>query len=148
LIGAAVAPAYGKGAASFPERYRRLIQEYEFDDDAPPPDPGSELMLRGGGTSAVAIYWWTVLVLVVVVVALSILYSQREGLGGAVLGLALGFPALQLVASLLAALILTASTRADKHAQLMQIGRMTLGMIAGTIIGILAMTCMFLPFLR
>lgn len=147
MIGAAVAPAFGRNRANFPTRYRLLVEEYEeLDTDVLPAGRPPPEFLRKRGASGVAVYWWALLALVVVAIVLGGVSGKEAGIGMALLGLALGLPALQLAASVVAALVMVASVREDKKYQLIQVGKITLGTFAGTVLGIIAMVVLALGF--
>lgn len=140
-MGAAIAPAFGSNRGPIHSRYRLLVEEYEFDDDAPKTAASSSQFRRSQGISGVALYWLLLLAFVGGALILGLL-SARGNLGGvgmAVLGLALGLPVLQLLASFIVALVLVAMVRDDKKFQLLQVGKITLGTVAGTGLGILTM---------
>jgi len=139
-VGAAVAPAFGGNRGPIHSRYRLLVEEYEFDDDAPKSAALSSQFRRRQGISGVALYWMLLLVFVSGALILGLSWrGDLGGVGAAVLGLALGLPVLQLLASLITVLVLVASVRDDKGFQLLQIGKITLGCVAGTGLGILTM---------
>jgi len=146
VLGAAIAPSFGSTRNNFPTRYRLLVEEYEFEDDAEPFAAAALPIRKPRAVSGVALYWWIVLGFV----GLAMLYGAAAGSGGsvgvAVLGLALGLPVLQILASFLAALVLVATTRDDKKYQLVQVGKITLGTVLGTVAGILAMVGIAAPF--
>jgi hypothetical protein len=71
-----------------------------------------------------------------------VLAAARDGGDGVVIGLfilALSFPAIQLVCAVVVALWLGVSTRHDKPYQLRQLGKITLGLVVGTVAGIMSM---------
>jgi hypothetical protein len=143
LAGAAVAPIFGKKRDSIGARYRLLVEEYELEDQ-----PGGETAApefrRKAKMSAVALYWW----LVAAFSALPLGYGVLIGLSEpriestlviTLVLMALGMPLIQLAASLVAGVVLVASLRDDKGYQLLQLGKITLGSIVGTVAGVLAM---------
>jgi hypothetical protein len=96
----------------------------------------------------VSLFWWTLLVLVICGMVLGFI---KEGPNGLVFGLiiiVMVLPGLQLGAAIVAALILAVSTRPDKSFQLRQISKIVLGVVLGTIAGILAMVALCFPVLN
>ena len=142
VIGAAIAPAFGRRA--YPSRYRLLVEEYEYDK--------ASSGAGHWGLSAVAVYWLLLLGLSVLAVALGVLYGIKEkvpmesDLLITLICLVLGLPVLQMVSSVGTALVMVVSPRTDKKEQLIQVPKMTLGMVAGTVLGILSMVGLGLLF--
>jgi hypothetical protein len=149
IIGAAIAPAFGKNKGPSEPRYRHLVEEYDFSDynptgitNQPSEAPETPNVRKPTGTSGVAIYWYAMLALLVIVLIYGVVSSingASDGVGGVILGLALGLPGLQLLASLIACLILVASVREDRNFQIIQVGKITLGCVLGTGVGLLIM---------
>jgi hypothetical protein len=101
------------------------------------------------GVSGVKMYWFVTLICVCAsFVYITTLAPEAGGGGGAplfapriagLLILALGFPAIQLVSAIITAIWLALSRRPDRSFQLVQLGKITLGLILGTVAGIVAM---------
>jgi len=105
-----------------------------------PSDPERRFGLRNSGPSAVGLFWWTFLVLALLGFVGFNVWAGGGGVsivGGVILLLTL--PAFQLGAGLVAALILAMSSRSDKSYQFRQLGKILLGMVAGTMVGMLVM---------
>jgi hypothetical protein len=99
------------------------------------------------GVSAVKMYWFITLfclfsaVLACLVIAAPM--NPRGSLFPPILGglviLVLVFPAIQLVSAIITAIWLALSRRSDRSFQLAQLGKITVGLFLGTVVGILAM---------
>jgi hypothetical protein len=128
LIGSAIAPAFG--------RKDRLPLHYYYDEEY-----GIELpSIARGGMSAVPVFWMLTGVFAVLVMFLSMLSSGRgESIVVGLIILALTFPGVQLAAAVCVAIWLGISQRHDKAYQFKQLGKITLGLVLGTVAGILAM---------
>ena len=143
LIGAAVAPAWRT------HRPPPTQEEEDYADLREPVGPGA-------GPSAVLIYWVTVLVLgSLVLVGPGVLAAVGRGGGNFAngvlmtgLALLLGLPALLLVAVPVAMLVLCVYRRPKKADQFGQLGRIALGVIVGTVLGILPMACLLVVFIK
>ena len=144
VVGAAIAPAFGsKRPSSIQAKYRLLVEEYDFNDDESA-IPSPEILARKRGLSAIAVYWVVVLLLSVLAAGGTVYLGMSSSRSSdnffiALVLLVLGFPVLQLVASLLTALVMVASTQSDKWRQLLQVGKITLGTLIGTVLGIVSM---------
>lgn len=97
-------------------------------------------------SSAVAVFWLSSLALVLAALALTAAGAldnpnQAAGLQVAIglVLLALGFPALQLIAAIVTAFVLGVSSRTDKGYQFGQLGKITLGVVIGTVLGLAVM---------
>jgi hypothetical protein len=126
IIGSAVAPGYGKNN-------RMPITSY-YDEQPDTVDPNAPQT----GASAVQVYW----ILSLVGAILGAWVGAMQGGEGFIIGLvilAMVFPAVQLVMAIITAIWLGASSRPDRSFQLGQIGRITLGLVVGTVVGILTM---------
>jgi hypothetical protein len=164
LIGAVVAPNLGGGGRPSEALALTSYWDEEFDDDWPPrplsprdregisidPMPGrpaevsrasrrDDIALGTYGPSAVSLFWWTSLIFAALGLVIAV-FNGAEGflIGGVILLMV--FPGVQLAAAVVAALVLAISSRPDKGRQLRQVGKIILGMIIGTIAGILTMT--------
>lgn len=167
LIGAAVAPALGGPRPDLYLPLTDYWDEEDFDRPAslasrdreavmtdalsPLPPPAEADLVRERhernlgialpalGFSAVSLFWWILLILVIGGLVLSTMGGRGEGLlvGGVIMLLV--FPGLQLAAAAFTALILGVSYRPDKGHQFRQLGKIVLGMVAGTVLGILLM---------
>jgi hypothetical protein len=129
-------------------------------ENAPPPakesadsrfDVGdSPIALSAARRSAASLFWWTLLVMSIGwMVWHSLADPNRMGEPGsrivaAAFFLVLLYPLVQLAAALVTAFILAVSSRLDKRYQFGQLGKLTLGTVAGTVAGILPMACLLL----
>jgi hypothetical protein len=121
--------------------------DYYADTASPqaPPRPRSVI-------SAAALYWIIFVVLMQLVFVVSCVGfghgftgpDSLSGVGGALLILAIFLPAVQLVASLLAMIAAAATDWSNAAARLWTIGKITLGTLLGTGVGIGAMFLLFL----
>lgn len=125
LIGAAIAPTIGRG---------RMAIYYYYDEETGEAVPH----VAKAGVSAVALFWWLLLGLVVFGFFASAFSGPTGLIVGAVI-IAMVLPALQLLSALVTAIVVATSTRYDKMYQFKQLGKMTLGVILGTVLGILVM---------
>ena len=130
LIGAAIAPTAGTGAPM-------TLTDY-YDDEAGDLVPD----VRKPGISAVAVHWWIVAALCA---ASFVVPISGESIGLAVCVFA--FPALQLASVFVTLVIIAVWPRPDKMYQLRQLGKITLGMILGTLAGLLVMAVLFGGFM-
>jgi hypothetical protein len=101
--------------------------------------------------SAVKVFWWTVLGLVIAGLVLFTVQSgfSTRGMGEVVVVaiiLLLVLPAVQLAAAVVTALVLAVVPGADKGYQFKQLGKIVLGLVAGTILGCLVMWGIYLVF--
>lgn len=94
------------------------------------------------GISAVALFWRLVGLLMFVGVLISLVNGAEGLIIGIVIQL-LVFPALQLLSAIITFLVIGLSQRPDKGVQLRQLGKVTLGLIVGTLSGVLAMFAIF-----
>lgn len=140
LIGSAVAPAFGQGSR-LPIYY---YYDEELDEDVP--------YTIKPGISAVALYWWIFLG-VILLSPMLILPFFAEGWGpesllvGLVI-LALVLPAVQFGVGIIVLIVLACMQRPDKTFQLWRLGKIMLGLVVGTIAGILAMVAIGLAMSR
>jgi hypothetical protein len=92
------------------------------------------------GVSAVRVFWLLTLATVLLGVLIA---SRMPEAGNTILGglfiLLMVFPAVQLGTALITVIWLAVSSRPDKSFQLWQLGKITLGLFAGTVAGILVM---------
>jgi hypothetical protein len=159
IVGAAVAPK--RGGPSTAWSHLSLIEywdeEYEpgptngakVDPEAitekTPASPGRPIIRAGAvpdiaksGVSAVKVFW----LLSLTATILGALIGITQGANGFVVGLvilALVFPAIQLGCAIITAVWIAFSSRPDQSFQKAQVGRITLGLVLGTIGGILVM---------
>jgi len=131
LIGAAVAPAFGPGAR-LPIYY---YYDEEIDEDVP--------YTMKPGISAIALYWWIFLGVILLAPCL-LLPFFAEGRGGnsllfGLVILALVLPAVQFGVGIIVLIVLACMQRPDKSFQLWRLGKIMLGLVVGTIAGILSM---------
>jgi hypothetical protein len=107
-------------------------------------EDGREISLRKPSLSAVRIFWWMSLILVF---GGLILMSGSEGpLFAVVVGLLI-LPAIQLGAAFVTAIIVSAGCEGpDKSYQLRQLGKLTGGLVAGAVVGILVMVAIWAVF--
>jgi hypothetical protein len=100
--------------------------------------------------SAERLFWWIQLALVVAWLVLCPVAVQVIRQGADVAGLVLElsvvllifWPGIQLGEALLIGLILAVSARPDRSAQLWQLGKIVLGVVAGTLLGGLVMAAL------
>jgi hypothetical protein len=133
IIGAAVAPAFGKNS--------RLPLHYYYDEefDIAVPDIGKT------GVSAVKVFWLISLVLALVGAMLGCAVG-REGIIIGLIILALVYPGVQLGSGIIVLIWLALSVRHDKSFQLKQTGKIILGLFVGTAAGIMAMVAIGVLF--
>jgi hypothetical protein len=133
IIGAAVAPAVGKGSP--------LPLTYYLDEETGEPVPN----IRKPGASAVKVFWRLLIGLTILGCAIGTLRLGGDpgGLGthmfisAAILLMA--FPAVQLVAAFITLIVFSTWVRPDRPRQLKQLGKITAGVVLGTILGIVVM---------
>lgn len=111
---------------------------------------------RGGvkGLSGAGLYWLVLLLLTPVAAIGLAIYNHRPGgpldeaigIGGILILLLL--PAVQLAASLVSVFIVLLWPVSERGERLYQIGRITLYMVLGTVVGIVLMVILCLPFSR
>ena len=144
LIGATVGGSW---------RARREPATQEEEDYADFPAAGG----RAAGPSAVRVYWSSVLVLGSLTFLVGGVWAAADrgqldavptGIIGAGFVLLMLLPGLLLLAGLVAALVLGLSRRPDRPDQLIQLGRITLGALIGTVAGILPMACLLVALVR
>jgi hypothetical protein len=122
LIGAAAAPVFGAGAVPTP---------FHYDVD----DPDTELPpLTKPGLSAISVYWFSFLILTV----LGGLIGLANGIVGIVF-LVLGLPLVQIAAVVVSAILLAFNSRSVEDGQLWTLGKIALGIIVGTGLGVASM---------
>ncbi len=131
LLGAAVAPAIGPKS--------RLPITYYYDEDVQANVPS----VRRPGPPAVLVFWWVFMALCALALPLSAVLMYQSGpafgLIVSVILLLLALPLVQLVSVVIALVLVALIPRPDKGYQLLQLGKITLGVIAGSLLGILAM---------
>lgn len=151
LIGAAVAPALGRG----PERsylpithYWDEEDDYDEGDDSGERRPGTpDIALPKSGPSAVSLFWWIFLGLV----GLGSLLGAASGPEGFMVGwiiLLLVLPLLQLGSAIITSIVLAVSQRSDTRYQFVQLGKITLGLVIGTVAGIASMFIIYFALSR
>ena len=128
LIGAAVAPAFRC----------RLPNPLAYEDAET-----GEPQLRQPGPSAVTLFWWILCVLIFLGFAYGIMIDSGDMMGTTLMGttlvIVMCFPGLQLVSAFLTLILFACWPRPDKSRQLKQLAKITGGVVAGTIAGILLM---------
>lgn len=132
IIGAGIAPAFG--------RKNRMPISYYYDEEYDIRVPS----IAKPGFSAVKVFWMLTLAATVIGTLLGALASGGGGGGGGslIVGLVillLVFPALQLGCVVITLIWLALSSRHDKSYQLRQVGKLSVGLFAGTAAGIGAM---------
>jgi hypothetical protein len=129
IVCAAVAPALGKGNAM------PLTHYYEDEAGIQIPD------IKKPGFSAVTIFWWVTCFLIFLCFAFGILQDGRGAENVVITGVVvlLVFPGLQLLSALITLIVFACWPRYDKFQQMAQLGKITIGVVAGCILGILAM---------
>jgi hypothetical protein len=142
LIGAAVAPAVGT---------RRGPATQEEEDYADFPAAAGQ----PHGASAVRIFWLSVLILGSLVLAGMAVTAVANGPGDVAVGLMVGgiailmaLPALLLAAALATTVVLAVSSRPDKYREFVQLGRITAGVVIGTVVGVIPMACLLFVVTR
>lgn len=129
IVGAAIAPALGKGGV--------MPLTHYYDDEA-----GIEIpIIQKPSFSGVTIFWWITCILIFLCFAYGLLHDGRGGENALITGILvlLLFPGLQLVSAFLTVIVLACWPRYDKMYQMGQVGKITAGVVAGCILGILAM---------
>jgi hypothetical protein len=126
IVGAGVAPAIGKNNPMPLNTY----YDEEYDVSIP--------NIARPGVSAVKVFWFLSLGAAILGTLIGAAYGGEGFIVGLVI-LALVFPAVQLVAALITLFWLALSSRPDKSFQLLQIGKLTLGLVIGTVAGIVGM---------
>jgi hypothetical protein len=151
IIGAAVAPALGGGR----ERRSYLPLTHYWDEEDYEPVPLTQRGRPGRAPSlpsAVKLFWWTLLLLMGVVPLLVLGWTSRgsgfthqlpSAIYIGVIIILFVLPGLQLGAALVTALILAVSPRPDKGYQFRQLGKIVLGVVVGTLLGVLVMVGVF-----
>ena len=141
LVGAAVAPTFGSGGIGL-GAFTTL--PYYHDEDTGRTVP----LFRKAGLSSVSVFWWLLCAMIFACLALAIV--TNEGRTDAVvitgIGILMVFPVLQLASALLTAIVFACWPRFDKGHQLKQLGRITLGVIIGTLSGIGVMAALGAAF--
>jgi tetrahydromethanopterin S-methyltransferase subunit B len=139
LIGSAVAPTVGAARRS---EAQRSAEAADYADDywdprrTPPPGP------ERAGLSAVALYWLTTAALCVIGTSIAaLLAAAGDGSELVVWGflLLMFFPALQLIAAIPPAGYFLFTRRPDRGFEFMQLARILIGLVVGTMIGIAIM---------
>ena len=96
--------------------------------------------------SAAALFWYLSLAFAGLGLAYSLSRGGPSGLLVGIVILLLVFPAVQLVAAAVVCVVLLFSTRYDNSYQLGHLGRITVGLVIGTLVGIGIMFLIALPF--
>ena len=122
LIGAAAAPIFGAGATPTPFHY----DVDDFDIELP--------SLAKPGLSAISTYWYTFLILT----AIGGLIALASGVVGVVI-LVLVLPLVQLGAVVVSAMLLALNPRSVQDGQLWTLGKIALGLVVGTGLGVVSM---------
>ncbi|MSQ93166.1 MAG: hypothetical protein EXR98_01270 [Gemmataceae bacterium] len=129
IVAAAVAPALGRGQA--------MQMIYYYDEET-----GEEMpLVRKPGLSAVVVFWWMLCFLLFLGFAYAILAAQGNTsyLMVAAVIIAMAFPLIQLASAFFTAIVFACWPRPDKGYQLKQLAKITGGVVAGSIVGIVAM---------
>jgi len=126
IVGAGVAPLIGA------KNPLPLGYYYEEEDEYAVPDVSKP------GVSAVKVFWFMSLAAAMIG---GLIGSANGGQGFfvALVILFMVFPGVQLACAIVTLIWLALSTRPDKSFQLKQVGKLTLGLVLGTVAGILAM---------
>jgi hypothetical protein len=133
IVCAAVAPALGKGGPM------PLTHYYDDEDGIQIPS------IKRPGFSAVTIFWWVTCFLIFLCFAYGILQEGGGGGGGEnilITGVVvlLILPGLQLFSAAITLFVFLCWPRYDKSYQMGQIGKISAGVVIGSLLGILAMT--------
>ncbi len=111
----------------------------------PAPDDTRDFALPVHGSSAVKLFWLSLLALIALGWPLLLAWNYGPYFTSSALLVFSGFilllwlPGFQVGACLVTWLILAVSTRPDKRSQLRQLGKILLGVVIGTIVGLLLM---------
>jgi hypothetical protein len=97
--------------------------------------PLRSILLRESGPRAVNVFWGTLAVFIVLVIAWS-LASGPNGLGAGFFMLILFLPGLQLAAAVVTGIILAVCPGTEKGYEFGQLGKIVVGLVLGTIVGV------------
>ena len=132
IIGAAIAPTIGRGAP--------MTLSYYYDDETGETVPDIRRSAVGG-FSAVTVFWWVLCFLIFLGFLGTILTNPSEGASLLITGVVilLVFPAMQLASAFFTLIIFAFWPRPDKLYQMKQLGKVTAGVVAGSLLGIAVM---------
>jgi hypothetical protein len=111
-------------------------------------DDDRDVSVGAPGHSAVSLFWWSVLVLTGIGMVGFAITSGRDSFGLSLILIMLTLPAFQFGAAIVTAIILAVSPRPDKGYQFWQLGKIVLGTVAGTVVGLLLMYAIYRAFSR
>ena len=140
LVGSAVAPAIGRGAAL------SSLTAMAYYEDA---ETGEQFSLvKKPGFSAVTIFWWILCLLTLLGFLIGIFVEGNRTDNIVITGIVIliFFPALQLASAFITIIVFAIWPRYDKRYQFMQLGKITAGIFVGTILGTLAMVAVAAAF--
>ena len=126
LVGAAIAPGIGKGSP--------VAMVYYFDEDT-----GRQIPLdHKPGLSAVVMFWWVLCFLIFLCFTYGILTNSAKGETLLITGIIvlMVFPILQIASAVITVVVFAVWNRPDRAYQIWQLGRITLGVVLGTLLGI------------
>lgn len=137
VIGAAIMPILGSGSATSAHWAKRAMMPSDDDDGFSVPD-----LRLPPRASAVTLFWWLTCALVVLGLMIPVFAYQRQAEPFLIAGILilLAFPIIQLASVVLTAFIIGFGNRPDRSHQFKQLGKITGGIVSGTILGMLAMT--------
>jgi len=135
IVGAAVAPAIGSGA--------RLPLTYYYDEEIGQNVP----LIHKPGLSAVIFCWWLLALLTFVAFAIGIVIDA-SGSSVLITGIIvlMVFPGLQLASVVLSVFVYLFWPRPDRWRQILQLAKITIGVVLGTVAGIVAMVGIWFVF--
>ena len=110
---------------------------YYFDEETGKEYP----LIKKPGFGAVTIFWWILALLTFLSFAYGILAGRGDGGAVLITGIVvlLVFPALQLISAVITLIVFAVWPRPDKLYQLAQLGKITLGVVIGTVVGVALM---------
>jgi hypothetical protein len=136
IVGAAVAPAIGRG--------ERMPITYFYDEIS-----GEEVpLIKKPGLSSVTVFWWLTCLLIFLGFAYGIVEGRAQGEALLVTGIIvlLVFPGLQVVSAFFTVLIYAVWPRPDKYHQLIHLGKIVIGIFLGGVLGIIVMVVIGVGF--
>jgi hypothetical protein len=113
------------------------VDAFQGSEDEP------RIALPRSGPSAVRTFWIVLLVLLAIGLMLS-LAAGGEGFIVGVVIILLILPALQLAAAIVTLFVLALSTHPNRGRQLWQLGKIVMGVVIGTVLGIVVMWAIYL----
>ena len=113
---------------------------YYYDDETGETLPSIE-NVRTPGFGAVTVFWWVTCFLIFLGFLGTILTNPSEGASLLITGVVvlLVFPAIQLASAFFTLIIFALWPRADKFYQMKQLGKITAGVVIGSLLGIAVM---------